>query len=218
MIDFDDLIDNYFSRTKKPKKLGNYYPSEIGSCLRKTYFSYKIPKDLDKDVLRIFEAGNNLHDLITDILDSKKNPHIELLETEMSFKQDEGEFTISGRIDNLILAKEHNKKILIEVKSTKFLPRIANDTHVSQLQLYMHNTGIHDGIVLYVQKDNLQTKAFNFKYNDKLAEDIIKRFHGLHHCLKLDILPPAEAKLIKDKNWMCNYCEYREECDKEALE
>lgn len=218
MIDFNTLIDNYFARKKRAKTIGRYYPSEIGGCLRKTWFSYKIPKETDKDVLRIFEAGNNLHDLITDILKSDKNPHIELLETELPFKQVEKDFIISGRIDNLILIKENNKKILVEVKSTKFLPKEASETHITQLQLYMHNVGVHDGIVLYVQKDNLQTAWFNFTYDEQKAEEIIKRFHGLDYCLKQDEIPPAEAKLVKNKNWMCSYCEYKEECDKHPLE
>ncbi|MEM3074846.1 MAG: PD-(D/E)XK nuclease family protein [Candidatus Pacearchaeota archaeon] len=218
MIDFNKLIDNYFSRELKEKKIGNYYPSEIGGCLRKTWFSYKIQKDLDKEVLRIFEAGNNLHELITEILKSEKNPEIELLESELPFKQDEGEFTISGRIDNLILTKDNGKKIIIEVKSVKFLPNEAKESHIQQLQLYMHNLKVKDGIILYIQKDNLKAKWFNFQYSEGEAEEIIKRFHGLHHCLKLNIIPPAEAKLIKNKNWMCNYCEYKEECDKYPIE
>ena len=218
MIDFNKLIDNYFQRSKREKTIGRYYPSEIGGCLRKTYFSYKIPKEIDKDTIKIFEAGNNLHELVSNIFKSKKNQDIELLEEEMPFKQDEGEFIISGRIDNLILAKEQNKKILIEVKSTKFLPSEAKQDHISQLQLYMHNTNIHDGTILYIQKDNLQAKSFDFPYDKNQAEEIIKRFHGLHHCLKQNILPPAESKLIPEKSWACDYCEYKNECDKHKIE
>ena len=216
-IDFNKLIDNYFSRSNKLKQIGRYYPSEIGGCLRKTYFSYKIPKQIDSDTLKIFEAGNNLHELISKVFDSKKNPEIELLEEEMPFKQIEKDFIISGRIDNLILAKDQNKKILVEVKSTKFLPKEASTTHIAQLQLYMHNLQIKDGIILYIQKDNFQTKSFDLTYNQQQAEEIIKRFHGLHHCLKLNIIPPAESKLIEEKKWMCEYCEYKKECKEHLI-
>ena len=213
-LDFNELINNYLSQDKKEKTIGRYYPSEIGSCLRKTWFSYKIPKETDKELLKIFEAGNNLHELVSKILESEKNPHIELIETELPFKQDEGDFTISGRIDNLILLKENNEKIIVEVKSTKTLPERPKKDHISQLQLYMHNLQISKGVVLYVQKDNLQTQEFNINYNKEKYDEIIRRFHGLHHCLKLDIIPPAESKLVKNQNWMCNYCEYRKDCDR----
>ena len=217
-IDFNKLIDNYFSREFKSKKIGRYYPSEIGGCLRKTWFSYKFPKETDKEVIKIMEAGNIIHEFIVEVLKSDKNDDIELLETELPFTIDEGDFTISGRIDNIILTKINNKKVLIEVKSTKFLPREANEHHISQLQLYMHAVGIHDGIILYLQKDNLQTASFNIKYDEKKSFEIIKRFHGLHYALKENKTPPAEAKIINHKNWMCNYCEYKGECDKLPLE
>ncbi len=217
-IDFNKLIDNYFTKESRAKKIGRYYPSEIAGCLRKTWFSYKFPKETDKEVVKIMEAGNIIHEFIVDVLRSDKNDDIELLETELPFTINEGDFTISGRIDNIILTKINNKKVVIEVKSTKFLPKEANDHHISQLQLYMHAIGIHDGIILYLQKDNLQTASFNINYDKIQSDEIIKRFHALHYSLKENKIPPAEAKQIKSKNWMCNYCEYRKECDKFPLE
>ena len=218
MIDFNHLIDNFFARKTRKKTIGTYYPSEIGGCIRKTWFSYKIPKPVDKDIMKIFGAGNTVHDLITEVLKSEKNPGIKLLETELPFKQFEKDFVISGRIDNLVLIMLDNKKVLIEVKSTKFLPNEPKDAHVSQLQLYMHNTKIHDGTILYVQKDNLQTRWFNQTYDEQKAKEIIDKFYKLHKSLKENNIPHAEAKLTNNKNWMCDYCEYREECDKYPLE
>ncbi len=218
MIDFNKLIDNYFSRDSRKKSIGRYYPSEIGGCLRKTWFSYKIPKEIGKDVIRIFEAGNMIHEFISEVLKSEKNPEIELIETELPFIIDKKDFKISGRIDDIILAKIHNQKALIEVKSSKFLPREPNENHVSQLQLYMEATGINQGIILYIQKDNLQASWFNINYNEKKVEDIMQRFGSLDHYLKLNKVPPAEAKLKKEKNWMCSFCEYKDECDKMPLE
>ena len=44
-INFNKLIDKYLVREYKPKEIGRYYPSEIGSCLRKVWYSYKNPKE-----------------------------------------------------------------------------------------------------------------------------------------------------------------------------
>ena len=217
-IDFNKLIDNYFSEESRPKTIGRYYPSEIGGCIRKTWFSYLIHKPVDKDKLRIFEAGNRIHDFIVDVLKHEKNNEIELLEVELPFKLNQDDFTISGRIDDIVLAKIQNKKALIEVKSTKFLPKEPNSSHITQIQLYMHATKINHGIIVYVQKDNLQTVSFAINYEKENAEEIISRFHGLHYALKNKKIPPAEAKLIKSKNWMCSFCEYKDECDKYPLE
>ncbi len=218
MIDFNKLIDNYLSREKRQKQMGRYYPSEIGGCIRKTWFSYKIPKETDKDVVRIFEAGNMVHELIAEVIKSEKNPEIELVESELPFILNEKDFVVSGRIDNIILIKVNDEKALLEVKSAKFLPNEPKDNHIAQLQLYMHATGIHQGIILYIQKDNLQADWFRIDYNEKDVMNILEKFNVLHNCLKNSKLPIAEAKIEKDKNWMCSYCEYKGECDGYPIE
>ncbi len=214
MIDFDKIIDQYLIRENKPKEIGRYYPSEVGGCIRKTWFSYKNPKELDAALLRIFEAGNLLHEFISEAIKSEKNPEVELIKNEMPIKIEEKDFIISGRIDNLVLLRISGKQYLIEVKSTKMLPRQANESHEMQLQLYMHATNIHSGFILYIQKDNLTTKAFPFDYNQEIVEDILRRFRELHLALKHNTLPKPEAKLNEEKRWMCSYCPYKENCDK----
>lgn len=214
MIDFDEIIDKYLIRENKPKEIGRYYPSEIGGCIRKTWFSYKNPKEVGADLLRIFEAGNLLHEFISDAIKSEKNPDIELVKNEMPIRIEEKDFIISGRIDNLIMLKLNGEQYLIEVKSTKMLPRKANESHEMQLQLYMHATNIHKGFLLYIQKDNLKTTAFELDYDEGAAQDILRRFRELHLSLKNDQMPKPEAKLIEDKRWMCSYCSYKENCDK----
>ena len=105
MIDFNKLIDTYLARTMSKKSIGRYYPSEIGTCLRKTWYSYKDPQPTDTQLIRIFEAGNILHEFIEEVLESEKNPEVELLGTEIPIKIKHKDFMISGRIDNLILVK-----------------------------------------------------------------------------------------------------------------
>jgi len=211
-IDFNKLIDNYLSRGSSLKQIGRYYPSEIGGCVRKVWFSYKKPKKTDKEVIKIFHTGNMMHEFITDVLKSEKNKDINLLRTEFPIKIEQENFLISGKIDDIILAKIENKEVLIEVKSTKYLPKEVNKSHVIQLQLYMHATNIHEGLILYVQKNDLQTKWFDINYDKKEIEKIFKKFELLHQALINDEIPEAEARLDKEKEWLCNNCEYFEEC------
>lgn len=215
MIDFDALIDNHLVRKFRAKTIGRYYPSEAGGCLRKTWFSYKIPKQVDAETQRVFEAGNMLHEFITEVIKSEKNQDIELLKSEMPIKIETNDFIISGRIDNLVLVKINNKQVLVEVKSTKFLPEEKRAEHEMQLQLYMQATDVSDGIILYIQKDNLQTKTFHIKHNKEMSDKIIERFRIIHNSLTSNTMPQPEAKLIEDKAWLCNYCNWREECDEE---
>lgn len=214
MIDFNELIDKHLAREFRQKKIGRYYPSEIGSCIRKTFYSYKMPRATEAELLRVFEAGNRVHEFITDVLRSEKTPEVELLEREMPIEIIQKEFIISGRIDDIVLVKINDEKYLVEIKSTKWLREEPQKAHLSQLQLYMHAIGIHKGILLYVQKDNLQSNYFELQYNKEETEKIIERFGKLHHFLKTGILPEAEAKLDEETNWLCKYCSWREECEK----
>ncbi len=215
MIDFNELIDGYLERGKSNKRIGWYWPSEVGGCLRKTWFKYKKPKKTSPDSLRRFEVGNMIHEFINEVLESNNNENIELLENEFSCRLKRKDYTISGRIDNILMIKPEEEPCLMEVKSTKSLENCKepSESHLIQLMFYMHSTEIHNGILLYLQKDNLQAKAFEVDYDEEKAQEILNRFDKLHKCLKEDEVPEPEAKQDSESEWKCRYCEYREECD-----
>jgi len=108
MINFDEMIDNHLKREHRTKGIGRYFPSEIGTCMRKIWYTYKYPMEVKPELLKIFEVGNIMHDFVVEVLKSEKNPHIELLKSEVPFKEQIEDFLISGRIDNLILVKADN--------------------------------------------------------------------------------------------------------------
>lgn len=218
MINFDELIDNHIRRESRPKGIGKYYPSEAGSCMRKVFYSYKYPSEIDPDLRKIFQMGNIIHDFVVEVLKSEKNDKVELLQSEFPFKEQIEDFVISGRIDNLIKINASGEIYLVEVKSTKGLNWVeeAAPHNVQQLQLYMHFTGVHNGILLYIDKTNLKSKIFKINYSKDNAEKIIERFKKLHKHLTEDKIPEAEARAHKEANWMCRYCEYKERCEKDT--
>ncbi|MCX8202596.1 MAG: PD-(D/E)XK nuclease family protein [Candidatus Micrarchaeota archaeon] len=214
-IDFDKLIDRHLHREVRQRTLGRYYPSEVGQCLRKSWFNIKMPKPVEPEVTKVYEAGNLFHAFIVDVLKSEKNPEIKLLETELPLKYKIDDFEISGRIDDLIQLEHNGEKVLIEVKSTKSLENLKepSESYVMQLQFYMHVTGIKNGAILYLEKNTLKSKAFFLEYDPSMAESIIERFKKLHLSLKNNEVPEPEAKLNAKKNWMCSFCPYKQECE-----
>lgn len=213
------MIERHLIREHRPKQIGRYYPSEVGNCLRKLWYSYKYPHYVEMRVLKIFEVGNMLHGFVVEVLKSNKNEEVELIKSELPFKIEMKNFVVSGRVDDLILVKRNNKKILVEVKSTKNVSRIEKpqSNHMLQLMFYMHATAVHDGIILYIDKNTLDSKVFEIKYDEQIGADMIDRFNYIHEHLVEGELPFAEAKQMKDMKWMCNFCEYREKCDKNSL-
>ncbi|MBL7100550.1 MAG: Dna2/Cas4 domain-containing protein [Nanoarchaeota archaeon] len=218
MIDFNALISNYVRREIKEKTPGRYYPSEAGNCMRKVFYSYKDPKEVGLELLKIFEAGNILHEFIVDVLESEKNPHIELLEKESPFTLEIEDIVISGRVDDIVVLKIDNKVYLVEVKSTSSLKYTnePHEAHIMQLQLYMHAKNIHNGLVIYLEKNTLQSKSFHVVYDEKKAEKTIQRLKELHQHIKEDKLPVPESRVISTKAWMCKGCQYREGCFKDT--
>ena len=183
--------------------------------MRKIWYSYKFPHEFSPDLIKIFELGNILHDFVVDVLKSDKNPEVELLKAEMPLKMDVDEFLISGRIDDLLLIKDKGQQILVEVKSSKNIRFVtsAQRHHAMQLQFYMHATGVHNGILLYIDKTTLQSKVFPVPYKEEYGKAIVERFRILHEHVKNNILPIPEAKMLDSEKWLCNYCEYRNKCD-----
>ncbi len=219
MLDFNALIDKYLYREHKPKEIGRYYPSEVGNCLRKTWFSYKYPQEFDVDKLRVFEMGNILHEYVVKVFKSEKTPEVKLLKAEFPFQIPIDDFIISGRIDDLLLLTIENKELLVEVKSTSHIGWMDKPQphHAMQLQFYMHATNVREGALLYIEKNTLQSKVFSVPFEQNAADEAFARFKALHAFLKHDELPPAEAKLEKELNWFCNYCEYKTKCDAAGL-
>jgi hypothetical protein len=219
-VDFNKLIENHLFRENKPKTIGRYYPSEIGSCLRKVWYSYAEPKPTHMDLIKVFEVGNILHHFIAQVMSSEKNPHIQLVSSELPFKLQVRDFTVSGRIDDLLLIKDSGKTFLVEVKSTASLDYTTEPSsqHMMQLQLYMHALKMFDGFVLYVEKNTLKCKAFDVKYDERTAAEALNRFSKLHNHLLSKEIPVPEARLKHEMSWMCRRCEWREECCKQTVD
>lgn len=151
-----------------------------------------------------------------EVFKSEKNvDKIKFIESELPFKMDFKDFIVSGRLDDVVIAKEDDKKIIIEVKTVRDVRSAKpSKNHIMQLQFYMHATGIKDGIILYVDRTTLKTKAFEIEYNEKHSLDILNRFKSLHELLVKDVLPIDEFKQSKETIWACNMCEYRAKCDR----
>jgi CRISPR/Cas system-associated exonuclease Cas4 (RecB family) len=217
MFDFDRLIEDHIAREHRPKQIGRYYPSEVGNCLRKNWYSYKYPLEVDQDKLKIFEVGNMLHGFVVEVMRDERQEDIELLESEFPFKIEMKDFIISGRVDDLILIKSNSKKVLVEVKSTRNVDFIEEPQshHVAQLMFYMAASNIHNGVILYIDKNDLHSKVFEIPFDEFKSAEIVDRFNFLHDHLTKNNLPLAEAKKVQDMSWMCKFCEYSNKCDKE---
>lgn len=215
-INIGDIIDEYLNEETRPKRIGSYYPSEIGMCIRRSYYSYFISKPTEPKALRIFALGNNVHEFIARAL--KDSDRFEVVEEEKPIKinyvDGETSFSIYGRIDDYVVSKGNAKKVIIEAKSTSDVDKITvpEDKHVMQIMLYLAAEKTDYGIIVYADKKNLQIKQFKVEYNESVYNKVIQRFKDLDYHLKKKKLPPAEYYFDNKKVWECKYCPYYNEC------
>jgi len=215
-VDFNKLIERHLEHENRPKKVGSYYPSEAGSCMRKAWYSYKHPQPTDPKKGKYFFLGNMLHDFMAEVLENPVNTEVKLLEKEVSLKIPQPNFVISGRLDDIFMLTADGRKFILEVKSTgqsfEWMKE-PQEAHVMQLQLYMHAHEIKEGIILYLDKSSLESKWFHLRHDCAVAEAVIARFAELDKHLKEEKLPEPEAKQKPKWSWMCKYCEYLDRCN-----
>jgi len=211
-IEINNLIDKYLDKPTKEREIGRYYASELGTCPRKLYFSYKIPKKLDSDTIRIFEVGNLFHEFIAKVLGNSQS--IKLLENERSVTliTKGSSAIVTGRIDDLILVEKTGEKIIIDVKTIKSFDFLTEPKHEHKMQvmMYLKSLGLKKGALLYVKKEDMQIRYFEFEYDELIVNEILEKAEIVHLGLKTDT-PPVKNK----DNWMCKFCNYCNEC-KEA--
>lgn len=215
LFDYGDHVTNYLSREQKQRREKTVHASEIGYCLRKTFFQIMNPKPFPIELLGIFELGNILHDKMTDILElMAKKAGSEILrvdsEKRIVFYFPEDDFRISGQYDDLVFLK-NGKTILVEKKSIKnFTPfkykNCAKPEHIMQANIYAKALMPDETQIVYISKENMNVKSFVVVPDMKIVKEAISRARTLHLAVESKVPPP------KEKSWICKYCDYNEEC------
>jgi len=208
-----EIIDKYYLDREKDKDKNrtqrHFYISQAGKCSRAIFFKFKnVPeKELEPNILRLFDHGDHMHQLIMGALTSTRDIHVVASEVKIPPQE-----LISGRADAII--SDGKDLYVLDIKSMNSMifrgleePKPEN---IQQIQLYLYYFQISKGILLYVNKDNLELKEFIFDYNKTEAESLVKGLDFLKDRIDSDIVPNRLADY--PDNWQCRYCQYKEIC------
>ena len=214
-MDINQIIDDVLAKDLWDRKIGIYYISEIPYCIRKLWYTYKIPKKHSKKTIRIFERGNILHTWIANIL--KQSDKISYMEEEarIIIPDFKSKLILRGRVDDFVIVRNKVQKYILEIKTTSNVWRQESikPFHLMQIMPYLMLENC-DGKVIYIDPYSLETKSFDVKFDWSLLEEIFRRARNIHTYLTEDILPPAESWENPKRKWECNYCIYQKECEK----
>ncbi len=205
-----EIIDKFYLDRQKDKEQHHFYISDAGKCPRSIFFKFKNAprKEMEANILRLFDHGNHIHELIMNSLLSTKDIHV--IASEVNIPPQE---LISGRADAVI--SDGKELYVLDIKSInstgfRYLSQ-AKEENINQIQLYLHYFKIPKGILLYVNKDNQQLKEFMVHYNQAQARSLLEELANLKKQVDSNIIPSRIPNY--PNNWQCQYCQFREICN-----
>ncbi len=205
-----EIIDKYYLDRQRDKTQNHFYISEAGKCPRQIFFKFKnVPrKEMEANILRLFDHGDHMHQLIMKSLLSTRDVHV--VASEVNIPPQE---LISGRADAIV--SDGKNLYLLDIKSMNSMIfrtlTEAKPENIDQIQLYLYYFKIPKGILLYVNKDNLELKEFIIDYNPIQAENLLSNLKHLKKQIDSDTVPPRIPDYPDD--WQCRYCQFREVCN-----
>jgi hypothetical protein len=211
-MNITEQIDAYHaSQTELPRP--HMGASGLGHhCERYIWLNFRwaIQKKHIGRIKRLFRRGHN--EELTIIADLEAIG-IKVTDTQRRVQFDYG---VSGSIDGiangdtLLEFKTHNKKSFDDLEATGL--QKSKPMHYTQMQIYMHGTGLKKGLYFAVCKDDDRIYTEDVSYNQDHAEKFINR--GVRLAMD-DYLP---APVSTDASWyQCKMCDAHSFCHKTKI-
>nr|WP_276977855.1 PD-(D/E)XK nuclease family protein [Ferrimicrobium acidiphilum] len=191
------------------RRVGVYYPSSLGYCLRKQYYAFYYPKFPDPAKLIVFSLGDATHELVAMALTKSGDVKVDAVELPAKLEVQSG-VVLSGRIDVLV-AELDGEKVVMEIKSASDIPNRPYISHIIQIQTYLHTTGLMYGAITYVDKTSGKVETFDITKDDSWLHTIKVRVLELHTSVKSK-LPPYKEAFSKNKLYECKGCDFASIC------
>ena len=132
-----DIIDQFFLDNERDKEQQHFYITDAGKCPRSVFFKFKNAprKEMEPRVLRMFDHGDHIHQLIMKPLLGIRTVHV--VSSEVNIPPQE---LISGRADAII--SDGKDLYVLDIKSMNSMIfrnlEEAKNENINQIQLYLH--------------------------------------------------------------------------------
>jgi len=204
-----ELIDQFYLDRQKDKEQHHFYITDAGKCGRSLFFKFKnAPREeMKAHILRLFDHGNHIHQLIMKPLLSTRDVHV--VASEVNIPPQE---IINGRADAIV--SDGKDLFVLDIKSmnSMIFDRLEDpkEENVNQIQLYLHYFRIPKGILLYVNKNTLELKEFVVEYSKGRAVALLENLKEIKKKTDSNIIPGRLPDY--PDNWQCKYCQFKEIC------
>ena len=204
-----ELIDKFYLDRQKDKEQQHFYITDAGRCPRSIFFKFKnVPRqDIEAKVLRMFDHGDHIHQMIMKPLVSTREIHVVAAEVNIPPQE-----LVSGRADAII--SDGKTLYVLDIKSmnSMIFRNLAKpkEENIDQIQLYLHFFKIPKGILLYVNKDSQELKEFIVDYDKKRSLALLSALSDLQKKIKANTIPDRIAEY--PSGWQCQYCQFKGIC------
>ena len=199
-MNYEEFVKQSF-KMKYPED--TIFPSEIGICFRKSYFSRKF--EFEKAVNEIsLDLGEQYHEKVEHYFEEKLN-----CKTEIEINGVIEGMKISGRIDLIC----NNDLIELKTISTNYFQ--IKDYHLYQVAIYYYllqkqNYKIDNVYIIYLNRLNREVKQFliDKKLIDEYIQKAIEWIKKFKEYIKMEDyknIPPVNS-------YFCKNCEFKGKC------
>ena len=204
-----EFIDKFYLDRQKDREQHHFYVTDAGRCGRAVFFKFKnAPReDMEARVLRMFDHGDHIHQLIMKPLLSIRDIHV--VASEVNIPPQE---LITGRADAIISNGKDLYVLDIKSMNSMVFKNLAEpkEENIDQIQLYLHYFKIPRGILLYVNKDTQELKEFQVNYDQRRALSLLDQLNELKNKIDSNVIPDQLPDY--PDNWQCQYCSFKEIC------
>lgn len=219
----DEIFASY-ERASDDRRPNRIRPSEIGHpCLRYLWLRYRWAdrfERFDGRMLRLFETGHSQEDRLANDLRSvgaqvtTRNP--DNPRQQLSFDSAHGH--IKGFLDGIATGVPHADavEVLTEMKthSAKSFKELnkhgvakAKQQHYAQMQLYMRQYALKEGLYLAVNKDDEDLYCEFVPYNERYARSLLERADVV---INARTIPPRISE--DPSSFACRFCNASDVC------
>jgi CRISPR/Cas system-associated exonuclease Cas4 (RecB family) len=194
-FELERAIDFHLNNKQSVSKERDYfYASELGSTKKELYEKIKNNKQFvsDAKTKRIFGNGDAVHE--------RYFRYFYEMGIMIACELEVNTELIHGRLDCIITDGDKNYVVDIKSSSQWTFQKLKEPpkNYILQLQYYMYQTNIEDGMILFECKDNQSIKIFKLKLDKKLVENYLNELSKLKQMIVEGIEPVDEPLSVSN--------------------
>lgn len=219
----DDSRELYVFSASELGSSGGYslcrkYPMGCGRMLYYRYSGEAPERRTPPRIKRIFDIGSYLHDMLQTYLENicRSSPFL-FFEREVVVSPEDSklaaEYEIYSTMDGLFTISapgSENIVFVVEIKtiSADMFKTLTSalDYNIVQLNVYMALTGIHRGVIIYINKNDGNLLDFPLAFEPKIWKAVTEKINYVRDCRDKGTIPDREV------HFFCGDCKYNHIC------